>query len=190
MVLIKKKTRRETSASSDKSPIQDEFQLKGFELMAWTGRHMKALLFAGAVVVLAVVCLLAWVWMGRATDEKASTAYHHALELLGEQTPMMKADEAKMKLAQKAFEDLAAQYSSSKVAGLALLNVGHLALELKDPKKAANVFEKYLASAPRKDKLRPLAMTGLLYAYEALGNSDKAKQLKQELADQFPTKEH
>ncbi len=187
MVLIKKKKEQskeeleqaEQAQALQKAGIQDQFQAKGFELIAFLQKRRRLALTFTGVVVCAGFAYFGWILFNNSANEKASAEYQAALQIL-ENISDEKGD-LKKKAAKEALLKVAQDYKRSDVAKLAHLYAAHLAFELNDPQEAIRIYQSFLQETRKKDELRPLALTGLGYAYEAIHDSDMALKTFEEM---------
>lgn len=187
MVLIKRKkekTKEELEAEQlveqqQKAGIQDEFQAKGFELVSWVQTHRsKVLIGISALVLLGVVVSFVSV-RGSSENGQASALYEEAQAVLDDtqQDPMKQQEKKDPKVLQDAlgkYLKVIEQYPSTKVANLARLHVGALAVELGDAKTALTHYSDYVNKSSSKDPLYQVGMTGLAYANEETGDKKAA----------------
>jgi len=173
-LLKEEREQEKTQKELKKAGIQDEFQIRGFELVSWAHDHQKSILLAIVAIVLGAGFWSGFALFQQSKNEEASVQYQKALEILNNE----KEDEAKNKKAAEAFRRLSKDYKGSKVSGLAQLYAGYLALELNAPSEAVADYQHFLADF--KGELKPLAVMGLAYANVKKGN-------KQEALDAFET---
>lgn len=151
-----------------KNGIQDEFQLKGFELVSWATHHKKTISMAIAVIFLGAASWSGYLILQQRRNEQASLMFQDALHLLVSD----KKDDEKNKAAAQAFHKLSADFSSSKVAGLAQLYTGYLSLELNSIPEAVNAYQGFLSG--KTGELKPLALIGLAYANKRSNKKEEA----------------
>ena len=164
-----------------KAGITDNFQARGFELLGFFQKHRT---FAIGSVV-ALCCLIiggfGWAFFNRNTNEKASARYQEALSLIQNQNDQNK-DTEKLEKAQKTFVNIYNEYKRSNVAKLALIQAAYLSLELHDFPKAIEYYQSFLNATSKNNTLRPLALSGLAFAFEASQNLNEALKTFEEMA--------
>lgn len=193
MVFIKKKkhlSAEELEAQQEKNKlgklgIQDEFQMKGFELVQWMQNHREWVI--GFIGVLVVSCLVVsgWVYSRYSMDEDASVAYVSAVEKM-EQASSDKNDPKKLQTALAAFQVVTDGFNGTRLALLSWLQIGHISLELNNFDKAIQAYRFFLDGTSKKDSLKPLAYMGLFRAYEATKDQQRAFDILEELMRDFP----
>ncbi len=179
MVIIRKKhvesaeekDNRLKKEAEEKAGIQDEYQAKGFELVSWVQEHK------GLVTGLIVLLLLGggifsgYAFYQQRANEEATTQYLAALKDIDSDEAKEGEDKtAKLKKAQVQLQDVASKFSHAKVAKLANLYAGHLALEVNDPQAALQSYQAAFKSMSKEDPLHALAVIGLGYAQERNGD--------------------
>jgi tetratricopeptide (TPR) repeat protein len=187
MVLIKKKKeqpteeleRIEQSRALQKSGIQDQFQAKGFELIAFFQKHRPLAFTIVSLLICTGFVYLGWNLFNTNSNKMASAQYQAAIQILENQSDQN--DTSKKKAAKEALLKVARDHSRSDIAKLAQLYAAHLSFELSDPQEAIRIYQSFLQTAIKKDALRPLALTGLGYAYEAINDSDMALKTFEEM---------
>lgn len=154
--------------------VQDQYQVRGFELVSWV-QHNKALVSTILVlIVLAGILFGGYVYYNHRRAEMASTAF---LEALREQDEALEGSEKGAKEIVKStarFKDIAEKYKSSKVAILANLYSGHMALNDGDNEAAIEFYQSAQNKIGANDPLFPVVMIGLGYAKEQSGDIDGA----------------
>ena len=160
--------------------IQDEYQAKGFEFVARVQAN-KGLVW-GLVIAL-IVAAGSWggyAYYQRRMSEEASAAYIEIIRKLENLSRKNPEDLEKYKESQKELAELAEKYKNSKVTSLADLWAGHLALEARESEASIKYYQDALKKISAKDKLYPIALIGLGYAFES--NNQKAEALSQFVA--------
>ncbi len=186
MVLIKKKKEQskeeleqdEQAQALKKAGLQDQFQAKGFEVIAFLQKHRTSALAFMGVLACASLSYLGWTLLVDTSNEKASAQYEAALHLLENRSIK---DDLKKKAVQDALLKIVQEHKRSDVAKLANLHAAHLSFELNDPQNAIRIYRSFLQETRQKDALRPLALTGLGYAYEANHDIDMALKTFEEM---------
>lgn len=182
MVIIRKKhkeTAEEKEARLQReqeqaSGIQDQYQARGFELVSFVQANK---VFVGVLIAFLVACgafYSAYLYYQSRSAEIASAAYIEAAKPLEELSGVEKEDREKFKEAQALFQDVVKNHKGSSVAVLANLQAAHLALENDDAKTAETMYKSALDGLKNTDPLYPMAMIGLGYAEEKLGNTKSA----------------
>lgn len=141
----------------------------------WIKKNQTFLTVVAVLVVLAAGGVPLWLYKCEQRDLAASMAYSNALKILKKEDP------ENFKQAREALDKVVAEYSKSKVAGLAELYAAHLSVKLGELEKAQKAYESFLAKASPKDPLRPLALSALKTTYETLKQPEKVKELDAEL---------
>jgi len=156
--------------------IQDQYQARGFELVSWVQDHKGFVI--GLIVFILVVgaALSAFLYYERRSAEVASAAYMEVLKDADTLEPGKKEDGEKLKSIQANLIEVANSYSGTKVAILANLYAGHLALQNNDANESVKLYQNALAKIKQTDPLYPLAMIGLGFAHEKSGDNKKALQ--------------
>jgi hypothetical protein len=178
MVIIRKKHKEspeEKGARLEKEQaeargIQDEYQVRGFELVSWVQDHKGVVSIVIVVLMLAGGLLSAFLYYQKRSMEAASGAYFEAMKLVESGEANIDSGREKLKKAQADLEELGKSRGGSGIGVLANLYAGHLALEDKDKKEAVALYQAALLQIGKSDLLYPLAMTGYGYAQEDSGD--------------------
>lgn len=156
--------------------IQDQYQARGFELVSWVQDHKGLVSAAIAILILAGALFSGYVYYQQRANEIATTAFLTAIKGID---GVAKDGEENIKKWQKAhadLKDLAASHKRSKVAVLANLYAGHLALETNDAKGALEDYQNAVSNSGKSDPMYALALIGLGYAQERNGDQKSALQ--------------
>lgn len=159
---------------------QDEFQVKGFELVEWVQDNRGVVLgFLGAVVVAGLGFGIYSV-ASRGNDTEASADWAKALVIWdapvgadpdpADDVAAYATDEERTKAARTAFEGVVTKHKGTGGAELASLYVGHAALKLKDYDGAIAAYEAFLAGLDANDPLRFAGLNGVAAAKEEKGD--------------------
>jgi predicted negative regulator of RcsB-dependent stress response len=152
--------------------IQDEYQAKGFELMSWVHDH-KVLVTFGIVTIIGIgIAWSAYSFYQRRMDEQASSAYINIVRKFeNSKTNNASGDNKEI---QKELSELVSRFKNTKVASLANLWAGHLALRDNDAKASVEFYHNALQNISSGDELYPLVLIGLGYAEESNGQKNEA----------------
>jgi predicted negative regulator of RcsB-dependent stress response len=176
MVIIRKK-HVETAEEKDirlkkeaeaKAGIQDQYQARGFELVTWMQDHKAVVSTVIALFLVGGALFSGYVYYQQRTDETATAKFLAAIKDIDGKEGEDKA--STWQKAQTDLHDVADSFPRSKVAVLANLYAGHLALETNDAKAALLAYQNALGAINKADPLYALAVIGLGYAQER--NSD------------------
>lgn len=151
-----------------KAGIQDEFQVRGFELVSWAQDHQKFILGVICALVLSAAAWSAFALYSERKDEQASEVYQKAVGQLAKGSDVAGKNQA----AVAALRQLNKNFSQTKISGLAHLYAGYLSMELNAADEAAVEYQKFLKDF--NGDLKPLALLGLAYAYEKSNKKDQA----------------
>ncbi len=174
----------------------DRFQQVATQAASWIAARRRQVIAAGVSVIgaLAIAAILSAVQASRvaragaaASDLLAAVGGEiSAVPLPGVPGPFYPSDDARQRAVVAAADQLVAKYPRTSAAALALLAKGdaHLRLHEWDAAKAA--YEKFLASADRKDSLRFGALEGIGIAEEAKGELATAGQGYERLSREAP----
>lgn len=166
----------------NKAGIQDDFQLRGFELVSWVHDHQKSISGLIGAVVIAAGLWSGTMFFKQNTNEGASAVYQKVLDsLVGDKDGAVKNREALDGLLK-----LEKDFSGSKVAGLARLYAGYLSLELGLAPEAVSEYKKYVdENKGNKGLLNPLGTIGLAYAYDKNNEKQKAFDLFEDILNKY-----
>lgn len=189
MVLIRKKKKKSPEeleaerqeAELRKSGIQDEFQAKGFELAQWAQDHKIRISIGLSVLAIGLTLWVGFSYFSDGEISKANADYAAALSMLPDAQTAQNDKEKKELEARAALERVAEQYKGSKIAKLANLHVGKLALAQGDSKLAVVAFEKAVANSSTDDPMRVVGRLGLAGALEASSEKKKAFEIYESL---------
>ncbi len=159
---------------------QDEFQVKGFELVEWVQDNRGIVLgFLGAVVV-AGLGLGIYGVTRHGNDTEASADWAKALVIWdapvgtdpdpADDVAAYATDDEKSKAARTAFEGVVSKHKGTGGANLASLYVGHAALKQKDYDGAIAAYQAFLDGGKATDSLRFAGLDGLAAAKEEKGD--------------------
>ena len=177
---------------------QDEFQVKGFELVEWIHDHQPVVLAAIGAVLLGGVIFGVYGVVHHSSNESASVAYGKALTTwqaqvgdappgeappVGEDAPHFKDATARSTAARDLFRGLVKEHSGTGAAELAQLYVGHASLKLADYDEAAKAYQAYLDDVSKTDALRFAGLEGLATALDAKGDQKGAIARLEELVE-------
>ncbi len=182
MVMIKRKKEmseeelnaQETQKELQKAGIQDEFQAKGFELVAWMQDHK------GIVIGLIVVLVgLGAIWSGyvvmrRSGDEKASVLYQVAQDSFEKTHESHDKDPKSLEAARTAFGKVVESYPRTDVANLARLQMAALSVDLGDNSSALKNYAAFVDNVSSKNPLYQVGLLGLAFAQEQAGDKKAA----------------
>jgi len=160
MVFIKKK-KKKTSEDTLAGMPQDEFQAKGFEIVAWMHDNSKAVLGILGLILAGGVLFSGYLLWSNSANDAASTAFDSA-------TKVAQASQ------RAAFEKVAKEYSNSSVAYLAEIRAAQLAFDGNDMKGAIKLYQAFLTHENTRGKLRTAGLVGLAFAFDADQNSKQA----------------
>jgi tetratricopeptide (TPR) repeat protein len=170
----------EQKAAEAAEAIQDEFHVKGFELVDWVHENQATVIgFLGAVV-LAGLGYGIYTVVDKSGNAEASSAWVSALDIweapVGEDPnpdddkQAYKTADEKYKAARTAFEGVTTKFAGRGGATLSYLYVGHAALKLGDNPGAAAAYQKFLDGSKAEDPLLFAGFNGLATAKEASGD--------------------
>jgi len=159
---------------------QDEFQVKGFELVEWVQDNRGLVLgFIGAVVVAGLGFGIYSV-ANRGNDTAASADWAKALVIWdapvgtdpdpADDVAAYATEEERTKAARTAFEGVIAKHKGTGSADLASLYVGHAALKSKDYDGAIAAYQAFLDGLSATDSLRFAGLNGIAAAQEEKGD--------------------
>lgn len=182
MVLIRKKhveTAEEKESRLKKEAemsagIQDQYQARGFELVSWVQDHKVLVSVMIAVLLLGGIGYSGFGYYQQRANEAATTKFLAVMKDIDGVTKEDADKTAKWQKAQADLKDVAGNFSRSKVANLANLYAGHLALEANDPKAALESYKSAVGEISKADPLYPVALIGLGYAQERNGDAQAA----------------
>lgn len=177
MVLIHKKkslTEEEKAAEKLKEQeralgVQDEYQVKGFELVSWVQDHKGLVTGVIVAVFLGGALLSGYAYYTQRTQEAAASAYIEALQPVEGLQPGAENQE-KWREVQNNLVALAKKHPNAGPALMAEIYAGHIALENKEPATAVELYATALKKMNTKDHLYLLALIGSGYAEESNGN--------------------
>lgn len=163
--------------------LQDDYQVKGFELVTWVQENKG--LVTGLIVLafLAGGALSAYLYYQQRASEQASSAYLSAIKLIDGVPRNGEENLNKYKEAQTLLANISKEYNVKSVGTIADLYAGHLALQNRETQSAMEIYKKAADSLPKNHELKALALIGLGYAQEELGQSNEALASFAALAD-------
>ena len=172
----------------------DAFQRKGNELSEWLMGKQK-LFFAVVVLALAIFLVMTVIRsMGHKKEVVAEQALTTALDVVSRPVQAKPADgpgddqafateKDKDEAIVKSLEAFRQKYPGSGAAATAALTLGQAQLRLGQYDQALANFNEFLTKRPATDVLRPIALEGKGYAYEAKNQLDQALAAFAELSD-------
>jgi predicted negative regulator of RcsB-dependent stress response len=163
--------------------IQDEYQAKGFEFMSWVQHNKSVVLGLVALIIAVGVGFGAYSFYQRRLSEQASSAYIEIVRKFESPTEDKTQIAEKYKDGQKELAELISKFKNTKVATLAKLWAGHLALQANDAPASVAFYQQALKSIASKDELYPLVLIGLGYAEESNGQKAEALSRFSTVAD-------
>jgi tetratricopeptide (TPR) repeat protein len=184
---------KEAEAAEAAEAIQDEFHVKGFELVDWVHENQATVIGILGAVVLAGLGYGVYTVVDKSGNAEASSAWVSALDIweapVGEDPnpeddkQAYKTADEKYKAARTAFEGVTTKYAGRGGATLSYLYVGHAALKLSDNTGAAAAYQKFLDGSKADDPLRFAGFNGLATAKEASGDIKGAIKALEDLVN-------
>lgn len=166
---IRIKTEQEKSAG-----IQDEYQARGFELVSWMRDHKIAVSMLIVAFLLGGIFISGYMYYRKQGSLAASSAYLTAVTSIEGVANDTAENKEKWQQAEKSLLEMAAIHKHSKVAVLAQIYAGHLALENNNASNAVTAYQGAIKSLDKADPFYALSTIGLAYAEERNGNAQGA----------------
>ena len=176
----------------------DEFVVKGREVVEWASQYARPLMALGVGLVLVVAISIVTTASSRSKEAAGATALGAALEI--SERPVLEAEEgtdlgrdafpseaARTKAFREALEGVRKEHARTAGGALAALYLGKIALEEESYDDASTHFERYLAEAPRNHKMRFSALEGIGVALESTGDLEAALDAYRRLAREAPS---
>ncbi len=178
----------------------DAFQKVGGEASTWL-IHQQKLVIIGVVAVLLVGAAIGVVsYLGGRGEERASSELGAALAVLGRPVtdqveknpdplagPTYKTAKEKDEALIKALSELRSAHPGTRAAVTAALPLGEAQLRQGQADEALASLGDYLKDSPADEPLRPTALEGRGYAYEAKGNLNEALAAFEQLSRENKT---
>jgi tetratricopeptide (TPR) repeat protein len=152
----------------------DEFHTMGWRAIQYLSMHRKRLYTAGAIVLLILVLAGGWYFYRLNYEKKAQNLYSSAYSLYSAPGTAGEDMRGAYLKALTTYEELVRDYPRSRVATLALYNMGNLYFHVDDMKKAIESYRSFLKRSGDQDILIALAHQGLGYCYEQTEEYDNA----------------
>jgi tetratricopeptide (TPR) repeat protein len=170
--------RRRISKKKLREP--DEFISTAARVLLWTKENLKLILMGVIIGALVVFSIIVWRIKAKTREAEAFNAFYRASEIL------ISAEDPSSKGFQEAldeFERIQREYPRTDAGELAQLQLGQGLLKLKQYDRALETYRKFLDSNPGQKLHRLFAYQNLGYAYEGLGDYQRALDSFQELVD-------
>ena len=174
--------RKKRKGEADDLVAPDAFETVGGSGVSWLESNIKWVLL-GAIAILGGILVFEYSASSRARGQSELTAdLNDAIEAFGEavelRTVLTTTTADKItegyRSAQKKLADFRSKYGDSSAAALAGVYQAELHRRLKEPEKAAPLYQTYLDKIGVDEPLAFMACEGAGYAYEALEQYDKA----------------
>jgi predicted negative regulator of RcsB-dependent stress response len=182
MVIIRKKhvetaeekENRLRKEAEEKAGIQDEYQAKGFELVSWMQDHKGIVIGVIVLFLIAGAIFSGYSFYQQRANEEATAQFLAAVKNIESMEKEGEEKVAAMKKAEAELQTVASNFSRTRVAVLANIYAGHLALETNEPQAALKSYQNAINAMDQHDQLRALAVIGLGYAQERNGDANAA----------------
>ena len=158
----------------------DEFITTTAKVLLWIRENLRLILTGIIVGALIAFSIVLWRLRTEKREAEALNSFHRASEIL------RSTEDRSSKGYQEAmdeFERIQREYPKTEAAQLAQLQLGQGFLELKQYDRAVEIYRQFLGSNPNERLYRLFALQNLGYAYEGLGDYQRALDSFQGLVD-------
>ncbi|MEM7677708.1 MAG: hypothetical protein AAF449_17060 [Myxococcota bacterium] len=180
--MARRKRKKKGEPDIEELTAPDQFETVGATGVGWLEKNFIFVLI-GAAAILGAVLLAEFIGSSQArSNSQMTAALNEAIESFSSAVDMRTvltstaSEEIKngYRESQKKLADFRSKYADEKAAALAGLYEAELWRRLDEPEKAVPLYEKYISTLGSSGEMAFMAHEGAGYAYEKLGQLDKA----------------